>query len=370
MKRRYLLMNSLVALLILGGAALAYALSRNAPCAAPAPLAADAARMKAVVYRCYGSPEVLRYEDIAKPALEDDRVLVRVRAASVNPLDWHYMRGAPYVMRLSSGLGAPGENRLGVDFAGTVEAVGSKVTRFRPGDAVFGGATGAFGEYVSVRESRGIALKPDGVDFDQVAAVPIAAVTALQALRDKGQLRAGQKVLINGASGGVGTFAVQIAKAYGAQVTGVCSTRNVQMVRELGADRVIDYTREDFTAGSERYDLIVDNVSNHSLSRLRGVLTPTGTLAIVGSISKGNWVGPLGSFFKSMITAPFVDQNLERILADLNQNDLEVLAELMSAGKLRSVIDRRYTLSEVPQAIEYVEAGRARGKVLIDVSGG
>src|SRR5262249_25778334 len=206
-------------------------------------------------------PEVVRYGDLVKPTPADDEVLVRVRAASVNPLDWHYVEGTPYLVRLDGGFGKPENPRLGVDFAGTGEAGGKDVRQFKPGDAVFGGKTGAFAQYVSVREQRAIAPKPANVSFEQAAAVPIAALTALQALRDKGHLQAGQKVLINGASGGVGTFAVQIAKSYGAEVTGVCSTKNVELVRSLGADHVIDYTHDDFTKGAERYDLIVDNVS-------------------------------------------------------------------------------------------------------------
>ena len=222
--------------------------------------------MKAIVHRCYGSADVLKFEEIAKPIAADDEVLVKVRAASVNPLDWHYMSGTPYIMRMSSGLGAPENMRMGVDFAGIVEAVGKNVKRFKPGDEVFGGRTGALAEYVAVREDRTLALKPSNLSFEQAAAIPVAAITALQGLRDKGRLQPGQKVLINGASGGVGTFAVQIAKSFGAEVTGVCSTRNVEMVRSIGADHVIDYTKQNFTEGAQRYDLILDNVGNHSLA--------------------------------------------------------------------------------------------------------
>ena len=273
---------------------LAATMSHDSPCGPADPLAADATRMKAIVYRCYGSPDVLKLEDVEKPTPADDEVLVRVRAASVNPLDWHYMRGTPYIMRLDSGVGTPTSTRMGVDFSGTVEAVGRNVKRFRPGDEVFGGRRGAFAEYVTVREDRALALKPANVTFEQAAAVPIAAMTALQALRDKGGIQPGQKVLINGASGGVGTFAVQIAKSFGAEVTGVCSTRNLDLVRSLGADHVIDYTKEDFTKSGQRYDLILDNVGNHPLLALRRVLTPGGTMVIVGG-SKGNWITPDGS---------------------------------------------------------------------------
>ena len=369
MKRGMKVLSGIGAVLGLGAAVLGVAISRNSSCGTAAPLAADAGTMKAVVHRCYGGPEVLSYEDIAKPALEDNRVLIRVRSASANPLDWHYLRGEPYIMRMSSGFGAPEDIRTGVDFAGTVEAVGAGVTRFKPGDDVFGGASGAFAEYVTVREAGALALKPANVTFEQAAAVPIAAITALQALRDKGLIQAGQKVLINGASGGVGTMAVQIAKSYGAEVTGVCSTRNVALVRSAGADHVIDYTKHDFTEGTERYDLIIDSVGNHSPLSLRHVMQPNGALVMVGNLSKGRWLGPLIGSIKGMMLAPFIEQRIEPLLANMTAEDLALLAELMRAGKLTPVIDRRYPLSEVPQAIEYLETGRARGKVMIAVSG-
>jgi NADPH:quinone reductase-like Zn-dependent oxidoreductase len=351
----------LVALLTLG-----IVISHNSPCAPGEALPGGTTSMMAVVYRCYGSPEVLTLEERARPNPADDEVLVKVHAAAVNPLDWHYMRGSPYIMRLSSGIGAPKDPRMGVDFSGTVEAVGKSVTKFKPGDAVFGGKSGAFAEYVTVREHRAVTLKPDNVTFAQAAAVPIAAITALQALRDKGHVQAGQKVLVNGASGGVGTYAVQIAKSYGAEVTGVCSTRNVDMVRSIGADHVIDYTKENFTAGDERYDLILDNVGNHSLLKLRHVLEPKGTLVIIGG-EKGDWIGPLARPVNAMLLSPFVDERLLMILAELNQADMDLLGELMRTGKMTSVIDRQYTLSEVPAAIAYLEEGRARGKVVINM---
>jgi NADPH:quinone reductase-like Zn-dependent oxidoreductase len=369
MKRGMKVLSGIGAVLLLGIATLGIAMSRNSACGAAAPLAADADTMKAVVYRCYGGPEVLRYEDVAKPAIESDRVLIRVHSASANPLDWHYLRGEPYIMRTSSGFGSPEDIRLGVDFAGTVEAVGAGVTRFKPGDEVFGGAGGAFAEYVNVREAGALALKPANVTFEQAAAVPIAAVTALQALRDKGQVRAGQRVLINGASGGVGTFAVQLAKSYGAVVTGVCSTRNVELVRSAGADHVVDYTQRDFTQGTDRYDLIIDSVGNHSFSALRGVMQPNGVLVMVGNTSKGRWLGPLLGSIKGVMLAPFVKQRIEPLLADMNAEDLALLAGLMASGKLTPVIDRSFSLSDVAQAIEYLETGRARGKVVIAVSG-
>jgi NADPH:quinone reductase-like Zn-dependent oxidoreductase len=344
---------------------LALLVSHDVPCSPAPALAHDTKRMKAIVYRCYGSPEVLGFEDVEKPAVADDRVLVRVRAASVNPYDSHYMRGMPYIVRMASGMGAPKEMRLGVDFAGTVEAVGQTVKRFRPGDEVFGGRAGAFAEYVSVREDAALALKPANVTFEQAASVPIAAVTALQALRDKGRIELGQKVLINGASGGVGTFAVQIAKSFGAEVTGVCSTRNLELVRSLGADHVIDYTQEDFTRSGQRYDLILDNVGNHPLLEYRRVLNPKGTFVIVGGSSEGRWIGPMTAPIKASLLSPFVSQRFVMILAHLNKEDLTLLADLMQAGKVKPVIDRRYALGEVPEAIGYLETGHARGKVVI-----
>src|SRR6204780_3511492 len=282
MKLRYKVLGGLAIVLVVACVALSLVLSHDSPSTAAPPLAANTASMKAIVYRCYGTPDVLKLEEIAKPTPADDRVLVKVRAASVNPLDWHYMQGKPYVMRPMAGMGKPDSILMGADFAGTVESVGKNVTRFKSGDEVFGDRDGAFGEYVSVRENGAMALKPTNMTMEQARAVPIAGITALQALRDKGKVQPGQKVLINGASGGVGTFAVQIAKAYGADVTGVCSTKNIEMVKSIGADHVIDYTKEDFTQGSLRYDLIIDNVGNHSLSEYRQVLTPNGALVMGG----------------------------------------------------------------------------------------
>jgi NADPH:quinone reductase-like Zn-dependent oxidoreductase len=351
----------LVAVLTLG-----IVVSHNSACEPGDPLPGGTTSMMAIAYRCYGSPEVLTLEERARPSPAADEVLVKVHAAAVNPLDWHYMRGSPYLMRLSSGIGAPKDPRMGVDFAGTVEAVGESVTKFKPGDAVFGGKTGAFAEYLTVREDRAVTLKPDNVTFEQAAAVPIAAITALQALRDKGHVQPGQKVLINGASGGVGTYAVQIAKSYGAEVTGVCSTRNVDLVRSIGADHVIDYTKENFTERDERYDVILDNVGNHSLLKLRHVLKPKGTIVMVGG-PKGDWVGPLARPINALLVSPFVDEKFLMILAEFNQADMDVLGELMRTGKMTSVIDRQYTLREVPAAIGYVEEGRARGKVVINM---
>ncbi len=326
-------------------------------------------RMKAIVYCDYGSPDVLKLEEIAKPVPNDDQVLVKVRATSVNPLDWHFMQGTPYVVRLEAGLRKPKDMRLGVDYAGTVEAVGRNVTQFKPGNEVFGGRNGAFAEYVCVRADRAIALKPANITFEQAAGVPIAAVTALQGLRDKGQIKPGQKVLINGASGGVGTFAVQIAKSFGADVTGVCSTRNLDLVRSLGADHVIDYTKQDFTRSEQRYDLILDNVGTQPLLGFKRVLKPKGICVLIGGggPNEGRWIGPLARPVKALLLSPFMSQKFVMFMADLNQKDLNVLGDLVRGGKVTPVIDRHYTLSEVPEAIGYLEQGHARGKVVISV---
>ncbi len=320
--------------------------------------------MEAIVYRNYGSPDVLKYEEIEKPIPADNELLVRVRAASVNPLDCHYMRGTPYVVRMQAGLRKPKVTRLGVDFAGTIEAVGRNVTQFKPSDEVFGGRTGALAEYVCVREDRAVVLKPANLTFEQAASVPIAAITALQGLRDKGKIQPGQKVLINGASGGVGTFAVQIAKSFGADVTGVCSARNVDMIRSIGADRVIDYTKEDFSKSGQRYDLILDCFANHSLSACRRILNPKGIYIAVGG-PVGSMIGLLASLITALVLSLFVSQKFVMLLAGLNREDLTILRDLMQAGKVTPVIDKRYRLSEVPEAIRYLEEGHARGKVVI-----
>jgi NADPH:quinone reductase-like Zn-dependent oxidoreductase len=366
-KLRYKILSALVVLLAAGVLTLALAMSHTAPCGAAPPLPAGATLMKGVVHRCYGPPDVLRYEDLPRPTPADDEVLVKVHAASVNPLDWHYLEGTPYLVRIDGGFGKPENPRLGVDFAGTVEAVGKSVRRFKPGDEVFGGKFGAFAQYVTVSEEHAIAPKPANVSFEQAAAAPIAALTALQALRDKGHIKDGQKVLINGASGGVGTFAVQIAKSYGADVTGVCSTKNVELVRSIGADHVVDYTREDFTKGAERYDLIVDNVSTHSMSDYRRVLNPNGNFVMIGSATTGHWFGWLELPLEAWILSPFMSQKFGMMLADLNKEDLAVLGDLMQSGKVTSVIDRTYKLSEAAEALRYLEKGHARGKVVLSV---
>jgi len=329
--------------------------------------AAPANPMKAIVYCNYGVPN-LKLEEIEKPTPNDDQILVKVRAASVNPLDWHFIEGTPKIMRLMGvGLRKPKDTRLGVDFAGTVEAVGKNVTQFKPGDEVFGGKTGAFAEYVCPRADRAVALKPANITFEQAASINIAGITALQAVRDKGKVQPGQKVLINGASGGVGTFAVQIAKSLGADVTGVCSTRNVDLVRSLGADHVIDYTKEDFAKGAERYDVILDNVPNHSLSECRHVLSPKGKYVMIGGggPNDARWIGPFGRVINTLLLSPFISQQMGMMMAELNKKDLTILADMMQAGTVKPVIDRTYPLSQIADAIRYLEEGHARGKVVI-----
>jgi NADPH:quinone reductase-like Zn-dependent oxidoreductase len=325
--------------------------------------------MKAITYCDYGIAN-LKLEEIEKPTPNDDQILVKVRAASVNPYDWHFIEGTPKIMRMMGvGLRKPKDTRLGVDFAGTVEAVGKNVTQFKPGDDVFGGKGGAFAEYVCRRAEGAVALKPANIPFEQAASVNIAGITALQGLRDKGKVQPGQKVLINGASGGVGTFAVQIAKSFGADVTGVCSTRNVDLVRSLGADHVIDYTKEDFAKGTERYDVILDNVPNHSLSECRQILNPNGKYVMIGGggPNDNRWIGPFGRLIHTLILSPFINQKMGMMMADANQKDLTILGDMMQSGKLKPVIDRTYKLDQLPDAIRYLEEGHARGKVIIAV---
>jgi NADPH:quinone reductase-like Zn-dependent oxidoreductase len=325
--------------------------------------------MKAIVYCDYGLAN-LKFTDIEKPTPNDDQLLVKVRAASVNPYDWHFIEGTPKIARIMGvGLRKPTDIRLGVDYAGTVEAVGKNVTQFKLGDDVFGGKTGAFAEYVCPRADRAVALKPANITFEQAASVNIAGITALQGVRDKGKVQPGQKVLINGASGGVGTFAVQIAKSFGADVTGVCSTRNIDLVRSLGADHVVDYTKEDFTKSEQRYDVILDNVTNRSLLECRRVLTPNGIYVMIGGggPNEQGLIGPLANPIKAMVLSLFVSQHMGMMMADLSQKDLTILADMMQSGKVKPVIDRTYKLSEVPDAIRYLEEGHARGKVVITV---
>jgi len=322
--------------------------------------------MKAAIYRRYGPPDVVQINEVEKPVPKDNEVLIKVCAASVNPIDWHLIRGMPYMLRIAAGLRKPKMTRLGSDVAGEVEAVGRTVTQFKPGDAVFGLCRGTLAEYVCVSESA-LVRKPDNVTFEQAASVPLASLTALQAFGDEEEIQPWQKVLINGAAGGVGTFAVQIAKSFGAHVTGVCSTRNVEMVRSIGADRVIDYTQEDFTKGWQRYDFILDCAGNHSLSACRRVLSRTGTYIMVGGPT-GRWmIRALARVIKALVLSRFVSQKLTMMITKVSKENLTTLCELMETGKVRPVIDRRYTLSEVPEAIRYLEEGHARGKVVINL---
>jgi len=327
--------------------------------------------IKAVVHCEYGSPDVLTLADVEKPVPNDNQLLVRVRAAAVNPLDFT-IRG-PWLIRPILGMRKPKDTRLGVDYAGTVEAVGKNVTQFKPDDEVFGGKDGAIAEYICVLADRAVTLKPANMTFEQAASVPVAAITALQGLRDKGKIQAGQKVLINGASGGVGTFAVQIAKSFGTEVTGVCSTRNVDLVRSIGADHVIDYTKEDFTKGDQRYDVIFDNVNNHSFSDRRRVLTPNGICVLAGIGGAGlhpeTWARIIWGF-KADLLSRFVHQKFVRYVTKLDKEDLKLLSDLMQTGKVTPVIDRTYKLSETAEAMRYFEEGHARGKVVITVEHG
>ncbi len=324
--------------------------------------------MKAITHCEYGGPEVLKVEEIEKPVPTDNQVLVRVRAASVNPLDLT-IRG-PLLLRPLFGLRKPKDTRLGVDYSGTVEAVGKNVTNFKPGDEVFGGKNGAIAEYVCVLADRAVVLKPANMTFEQAASVPVAAITALQGLRDKGHIQSGQKVLINGASGGVGTFAVQIAKSFGTEVTGVCSTRNVDLVQSIGADHVIDYTKEDFTKTDQHYDLIYDLVGNHSFSERRSILNPNG-ICVMAGIGGAGWhddfgmrlLGELNGYLRSR----FVSQKFIAYVAQFNKADMSILADLMQSGKMTPVIDKTYKLNETADALRYLETGHARGKVVISL---
>jgi len=321
--------------------------------------------MKAAIYTKYGSPDVVQIAVVEKPVPKDEEVLIKVHAASVNPLDWHFMRGLPYVVRLIAGLRRPKDQRLGVYVAGQVEAVGKNVTQFKPGDAVFGSCHGAFAQYACTSESA-LALKPNNTTYEQAAAVPIAAFTALQGFRLAGKVQPDQRVLINGAAGGVGTFAVQIAKSYGAEVTAVCSARNVQMLRSIGADHVIDYTQTDFTRSPQRYDIFFDLVANHSVSACARVLNPLGTYIPAGG-EGGRWMaGALARALASLVLSRFVSQNLVAFfVATASQQDLTVMCERLQSGKVTPVIDRRYSLTEVSDAIRYLETKHARGKVVI-----
>jgi len=321
--------------------------------------------MKAIVNRSYGGPEVLRCEEVPKPEPGDDEVLIRVRAAAVNPMDYGLISGV-WLMRLMTGLRKPKLTRPGADVAGEVEAVGRNVTRFKPGDPVFGVARGAFAEYVCASQDR-LALKPADLTFEQAAAIPVAGLTALQGLRDKGRVQRGQKILITGASGGVGSFAVQIAKAFGAEVTAVCSTRNVELVRSLGADHVIDYTREDFTRSTGRYDLIFDAVGNRPLSACRRVMTPKGTFVPVGVRPGGHWIGPLPYLLKLFASRPFVSQTVVFFVGRINTDDLNAMTRLIESNQVTPLVDRILPLSETAEAFRHLKEGHPRGKVVVSL---
>ena len=323
--------------------------------------------MKAAIYTSYGPPDVVHIADVEKPVAKDDEVLIKVRAASVNPLDWRLMKGKPRAVGIMARLLKMPIGRPGVDFAGEVEAVGSKVTQFKPGDPVFGGCRGAFAEYATTRE-KSIVTKPDSITFEQAASINVAGLTALQGLRDKGKLQAGQKVLVNGAAGGVGTFAVQIAKSFGAEVTGVCSARNLEMVKSIGADTVIDYAKKDFTNLPQRYDLILECVGNKSFSACRRVLNPNGKLVLVGGPHDPSTIGLLALPIKALGSSLFSDRKVVMFIAKSSQDDLTLLGELIATGKLEPVIDRCYSFNEVPDAVRHVEEGHAQGKVIIDVA--
>ncbi len=325
--------------------------------------------MKSVTYKKYGSAEVLEISEVEVPTITENQVLVKVQAVSINPADWHFMRGAPYLVRLQSGLLKPKKGSFGLDMAGIVEAVGAKVTDFKVGDRVYGESMGALSDF-AVFGKNSLALKPANLNYEEAAAVPMAGFTAIQALRDKAGVKAGQKVLIVGASGGVGTFAVQIAKAFGANVTGVCSTVNVEMVKSIGADRVIDYTKEDFFTGVDKYDIIVQTAGNYTLKQLRAALASDGTLVQAGDSSGVKAVIGMGFVFgmlKALIISKFTKHDIPPFLAKRSKEDLVALSELIESGKVKPVIDRKYPMSQVAEAVTYLEAGHARGKVVITV---
>ena len=327
--------------------------------------------MKAILRPVYGKADVLQLSEIEKPAPAGDQLLVKVRAASINPFDWHLMRGTPYLMRIGVGFPKPKSPQLGGDFAGIVEAVGPGVKRFKPGDDVFGVSRSSYAEYLTIAEAKNVAAKPAALTFEQAAALPIAGLTALQALRDRGRVQPGHRVLINGASGGVGSFAVQIARSLGTEVVAVCSTPNVELVRSLGASRVFDYKKEDFAAGGPQYDVVLDNVGNRSLADFRSVLKPHGILVGNGGGGPDHMIwgfGFIASLIHSLIASAFGSRKFIGVFANVNEKDLTALADLVVSGKITPVIDRRYSLSETPEAIRHVESMRARGKVIITVA--
>jgi NADPH:quinone reductase-like Zn-dependent oxidoreductase len=360
------LIGGIVLLALAGIAVLAFVMSRTEACGPFESVASEAPSMTAVLHRCYGPADLLELASVERPVPGDDEVLVRVHAAALNPLDWHYMTGTPYVMRFESGLGRPTSDRLGVDFAGTVAAVGRNVTAFQPGDAVYGSRWGAFAEYVKVTQGKALVPKPTNLTFAQAAGVPVAAVTALQALRDKAQVKPGQKVLVNGASGGVGTFAVQIAKALGAEVTGVCSTRNVELVRSLGADHVIDYTSTDFTSVQDRYDVVFDVAGKSSFGASKGALRAGGVYL--------DTYPSLGTVWHMLVTSRFGRKRAVFAATGLRKAgekrpDLELVGKLFETGILTPVIDRRYRMEQAAEAHAYVDRGHKVGNVVLAMAG-
>ena len=371
MKRRTKILGGTLVVLTVAVLALGVAMSHNDPCPSSAGATPGADSMKAVVHRCYGTPEVLRIETVAKPVPGPDDVLVKVHGVSINALDFHIVRGAPYLMRLGEGWGTPHDVWLGADYAGTVEAVGSNVTRFKIGDSVYGlsGANRAFAEYVVVRGNGWLEQMPANLTFEQAAAVPVAGLTALQAVRDHGKVHAGQKVLINGAAGGVGSFAVQIAKALGADVTAVTSTGNLDLMRSIGADHVIDYTREDFTQGAQRYDVIIDCGGGHSFLDFRRAMVPHGIFVLVGDAHMGDWLQPVGKFLAGPIfLSRIVSQQFVTFIANPSQPDLQTLRDLIQSGKVRPVIEATYPLDKMGPALAHLETGRTRGKIVFTVN--
>ena len=322
--------------------------------------------MQAITFTQYGAPTVLSLDRAPVPSVEDHQVLVRVQAASVNPLDWHSIRGLPYLVRLQAGLRRPKRPVPGADVAGVVEAVGKDATRLRVGDEVFGQVPGSFAEYAATSE-KNLARKPPSLSFEEAAAVPVAGLTALQGLRDKGQIQAGHKVLVNGASGGVGTMTVQIAKALGAEVTGVCSGRNAELVRSIGADHVVDYTQTDFTELDDKFDIIYEAVGNRTPAECRKVMTRNGEFVGVGADGMGNWIGPLTHMGRIAIASVFGSQHMSSLLARAGYEDLETIGAMIEAGDLKPIIDRTYPLAQVPEAVAYLEEGHARGKVVITI---
>jgi NADPH:quinone reductase-like Zn-dependent oxidoreductase len=350
------------AMLVLAGMVV---VSHTSACSAPDSTRGDGDAMRAVTYYCYGTADVLNLEMLDVPVPRENELLVRVHAASLNPLEWHYLHGEPYVMRLVSGIGKPKATRLGVDFAGTVTAVGAGVTQFAIGDAVFGMHHGTFADYITVPEHARIARKPANVSYEEAAGTGIAASTALIAVRDKGGVGQGTRVLVNGASGGVGTYTVQIAKHYGAHVTGVSSARNHDLVRSLGADHMIDYALEDFTETDVPYDVIIDLVGNHTLRALRRALASDGIAVLVTGPKHDPWLGPVTQTIRKTLYGPLVSQQFVGVLEAVPQRDMEFLADMMAAGELRTVIDGRFELSEIRDGIAYLERGRTRGKNIV-----